>query len=280
MNQTDDSLDLDLILALAEGAARAAGALIRRDFQLPRDVRDKGVNDLVTGTDVASENLILRMIRAAFPAHRIASEESGVHAGMERDSLTWWVDPLDGTYNFVHGVPRFSVSIACADVEGAVLAGVVYDPMFDELFIAAIGRGATCNGQPIKVSTASDLQHSLAASGFAADLRTTNNNRAEWSVFVERCQGVARMGSCALDLCYVASGRFDVYWEYAPTAIDRAAGTLIVLEAGGRLSDVEGHPYHVVNSTSTLASNGLVHDEALSLLAHNTIREGLGNHSQ
>ena len=270
-----DGLDLDLLLAVAEAAARTAGALIRRDFQLPRDVRYKGVNDLVTGTDVASENLILRIIRAAFPTHRIASEESGVHAGAQIDSLTWWVDPLDGTYNFVHGVPRFSVSIACADAEGAVLVGVVYDPMFDELFMAAKGRGATCNGQPIKVSSAPDLQHSLAASGFAADLRKTNNNRAEWSAFVERCQGMARMGSCALDLCYVASGRFDVYWEYGPTAIDRAAGALIVLEAGGRLSDVEGRPYHVVESTSTLASNGLIHDEALAVLgqARSAMRE-------
>jgi myo-inositol-1(or 4)-monophosphatase len=275
MNQMSDRVDLDPLLTVAEGAARAAGALIRRDFQLPRNVRYKGVNDLVTGTDVSSENLILKMIRAAFPAHRIASEESGIHAGAQTDSLTWWVDPLDGTYNFVHGVPRFSVSIACANADGRVLVGVVYDPMFDELFMAAQRRGATCNGQPIKVSSAPDLQHSLAASGFAADLRKTNNNRAEWSAFVERCQGMARMGSCALDLCYVASGRFDVYWEYGPTAIDRAAGALIVLEASGRLSDVEGHAYHVVDSTSTLASNGLVHDEALTVLkrARSTIHD-------
>lgn len=275
MKQAHDTADLDLFLAIAEGAARAAGALIRRDFQLPRDVRYKGVNDMVTRTDVASEELILRMIRAAFPAHRIASEESGVHDGAQTGSLTWWVDPLDGTYNFVHGVPRFSVSIACADAKGSVLAGVVYDPMFDELFMASRGRGATCNGQQIKVSSAPDLQHSLAASGFAADLRKTNNNRAEWSAFVERCQGMARMGSCALDLCYVASGRFEVYWEYGPTAIDRAAGALVLLEAGGRLSDVEGRPYHVVDSISTLASNGFVHDEALAVLAQarSTIRE-------
>jgi myo-inositol-1(or 4)-monophosphatase len=275
MNQTDDNVDADLLLAIAEGAARAAGALIRRDFQLPRDVRDKGLNDLVTGTDVASENLIISMIRAAFPTHRIATEESGVHAGAQTDSLTWWVDPLDGTSNFVHGVPRFSVSIACANAEGTVLAGVVYDPMFEELFMAARGRGATCNSQLIKVSSAPDLQHSLVASGFVADLRKTNNNRAEWSAFVERCQGMARMGSCALDLCYVASGRFEVYWEYGPTAIDRAAGALILLEAGGHLSDVEGRPYHIVDSPSTLASNGLVHEEALAVLtqARSTVHD-------
>jgi myo-inositol-1(or 4)-monophosphatase len=267
MNQSMNTVEPDLMLTVAEGAARAAGALIRRDFHLPREVRYKGFNDLVTRTDVSSEELILRLIRAVFPTHRIASEESGVHDGAHTDSLTWWIDPLDGTYNFVHGVPRFSVSIACADSSGTVLAGVVYDPMLDELFMAVRGRGAFCNHQPIKVSAAPDLQHSLAASGFAGDLRTTNNNRAEWSAFVGRCQGMARMGSCALDLCYVASGRFDLYWEYGPTAIDRAAGALIVHEAGGRLSDVEGHPYHVVDSTSTLASNGLVHNGALALLA-------------
>lgn len=267
MNPMTDLIDLDLFLAVAEGAARTAGALIRRDFQLPRDVRYKGFNDLVTQTDVATEELILKLISAAFPTHRIASEESGVHDGAQTNSLTWWVDPLDGTYNFVHGVPRFSVSIACADADGNVLVGVVYDPMLDECFKAVKGRGATCNGQPIKVSTAPDLQRSLAASGFAGDLRTTNNNRAEWSAFVGRCQGIARMGSCALDLCYVASGRFDLYWEYGPTAIDRAAGALILLEAGGRLSDVMGNPYHVVDSASTLATNGLVHIEAVAVLA-------------
>ncbi len=261
-----ESLDLALALHVAEGAARAAGAILRRDYRLPRQTRDKGVNDLVTATDVASEALIVEMLRAVYPTHTINGEESGSHAGLGAQMPTWWVDPLDGTYNFVHAVPRFSVSIGLADPDGRVLVGVVYDPMFEELFAAARGRGATCNGEPIHVSTAPRLRDVLAASGFRGDLSNDNNNRAEWSAMVERCQGMARMGSCALDLCYVASGRFDLYWEYGPTAIDRAAGTLILLEAGGRMTDVDGVRFHAVDSPSILASNSLIHDQALAVL--------------
>jgi myo-inositol-1(or 4)-monophosphatase len=264
---TSDLLNLDLALHIAEGAARAAGAIIRRDYRLPRNTRDKGVNDLVTATDVASEALIVGMLRAVYPAHAINGEESGSHAGLGSHVPTWWVDPLDGTYNFVHAVPRFSVSIGLVGTDGKVLVGVVYDPMFEELYAAIRGRGATCNGEPIHVSTAPRLRDSLVASGFRGDLSTDNNNRAEWSAMVERCQGMARMGSCALDLCYVASGRFELYWEYGPTAIDRAAGTLILLEAGGRMTDVDGRRFHAVDSPSILASNSLIHDEALAVLA-------------
>ena len=261
-----EPLDLDLALHVAEGAARAAGALIRRDYRLPRDTRDKGVNDLVTQTDVACEALIVGLLRAVYPTHAINGEESGNHAGAGWNTPTWWVDPLDGTYNFVHGVPRFSVSIACIDSSGKVQVGVVYDPMFEELFAAVRGRGATCNGSPIYVSSAPRLRDSLAASGFKGNLTSENNNRAEWSAMVERCQGMARMGSCALDLCYVAAGRFVLYWEFGPTAIDRAAGTLNLLEAGGHMTDVDGRPFHAVDSPSILASNGRIHDEALAVL--------------
>lgn len=264
---TSELLDLTLALHVAEGAARAAGALIRRDYRLPRDTRDKAVNDLVTGTDVASEEIILGILRAAYPTYAINTEETGEYAGEGADALTWWVDPLDGTYNFVHGVPRFSVSVALANHDGEVLAGVVYDPLFDELFAALRGQGVTCNGEPIRVSDAVRLRDSLVASGFQSHLRAENNNRAEWSAMVERCQGVARMGSAALDLCYVACGRFDLYWEYGPTAIDRAAGVLMLLEAGGQLTDVEGNPFHAVESPSILASNGRIHEEALGVLS-------------
>lgn len=260
-------IDLDLALHVAEGAARAAGAIIRRDYTLPRNTRDKGVNDLVTATDVASEELIVGMLRAVYPTHAINGEESGNHAGLGTQTPTWWVDPLDGTYNFVHAVPRFSVSIGLVDTDGKVLVGVVYDPMFEELYSAVRGRGALCNGAPIHVSTAPRLRDSLVASGFRGDLTTDNNNRAEWSAMVGQCQGMARMGSCALDLCYVAAGRFELYWEYGPTAIDRAAGTLILLEAGGRMTDVDGQRFHAVDSPSILASNSLIHDEALAVLA-------------
>lgn len=180
-------------------------------------------------------------------------------------SLTWWVDPLDGTYNFVHGVPRFSVSIGCVDANGDVLLGVVYDPMFEECFCAVRGGGATCNGEPMRVSRAIALRESLAASGFPADLRASHNNTAEWSAFVPRCQGMARMGSAALDLCYVASGRFDLYWEFGLAAWDMCAGVLIVQEAGGQVTDYLDQPFDVRKRGGLLASNSLVHDEALSI---------------
>lgn len=166
----------------------------------------------------------------------------------------------------MHGVPGFSVSIGCVDPDGNVLVGVVYDPMFDECFVATRGGGATRSGEPIHVSTATRLRDSLAASGFPTDLRTENNNTREWTAFVSRCQGMARMGSCALDLSYAACGRFDLYWEYGPTVIDRSAGVLLVLEAGGTVTGIDGSPYHVVETRGTLASNGLVHSEAAQLL--------------
>src|SRR5262245_33297681 len=221
-------LDLALAVEVAEATARAAGALLRRGFKRPRKVEDKGVNDIVTETDRASEVLASDLLHNAFPNCNIAGEE-GVRPATSAgpDAPTWWIDPLDGTYNFVHGVPRFSVSLGCIDPHGEILVGVVYDPNFDEGFRAVRGQGATCNGEPISVSAAARLRDSLAASGFPGDLRTTDNNTAEWAAFVPRCQGMCRMGSAALDLCYVASGRFDLYWEYGLAPWDMSAGVLI-----------------------------------------------------
>ena len=259
--------DLNLAANVAEGAARAAGALIRRDFKRPRNVRDKGINDLVTETDVASENLIVGILQAAFPNHAIMAEEKGSYTDHDSD-YTWWIDPLDCTTNFVHGVPRVGVSIGCVDRGASPLVAVVYDPLFDECFRAVKGGGAFCDGYPIAVSNAQRLQDSLAASGFPGDLRKTNNNAPEWSAFVERCQGMARMGSSALDMAYVASGRFDLYWEFAePPLLDRIAGMLIVHEAGGRVTNCDGKPFNFLEDTCILASNGAVHDEALGVLA-------------
>lgn len=259
----NEDFDVQLGLQVAEGAARAAGALMRRAYRLPRRVIDKGINDLVTETDHASEVLITNVLSAAFPACNIAGEES---AHVDRGApLTWWIDPLDGTYNFVHGVPRFSVSIGLIDQAGMVLVGVVYDPMFDECYTACRGKGAFCNGERIYVSKASALRHALAASGFPADLRPAHNNTAEWSAFVPRCQGMARMGSAALDLCYVATGRFDLYWEYGLAPWDMSAGVLMVQEAGGRISDYSGKPFNVHARSELLSSNDLLHDEAVSV---------------
>jgi myo-inositol-1(or 4)-monophosphatase len=266
-------LDLTLAVEIAEGTARAAGALIRQAFRRPRKVEDKGVNDLVTETDRASEALAHDLLRHAFPACNIAGEE-GVRPATSSpvNAPTWWIDPLDGTYNFVHGVPRFSVSLGCVDSNGDVLVGVVYDPMFEECFRAVHGQGATCNGERIGVSSATRLRDSLAASGFPADLRATDNNTAEWAAFVQLCQGMCRMGSAALDLCYVASGRFDLFWEYGLAPWDMSAGVLIVREAGGQVTDYDRQPFDLHKRGGLLASNGKVHAEAVSVLQ--SVRKG------
>ncbi len=252
---------------VAEGAARAAGARARIAFKLPRNVTDKGLNDLVTETDRANEVLIAGVLRTAFPQHRIAGEEgTRIADAPAEDAPTWWIDPIDGTYNFVHGVPRYSVSIGCISAAGEVLVGVVYDPSYDECFTAIQGGGAFCNGAPIQVSGAGRLRDSLAASGFPSNLRTENNNTPEWSAFVPRCQGMARMGSAALDLCYVAAGRFELYWEWGLASWDMCAGVLICREAGGTVTDFAGGPHDIHGGGELLASNSNVHAEAIEVL--------------
>ena len=161
---------------------------------------------------------------------------------------------------------RFSVSLGCIDANGDVLVGVVYDPNFDECFRAVRGQGVTCNGERISVSSAPRLRDSLAASGFPGDLRATDNNTVEWAAFVSRCQGMCRMGSAALDLCYVASGRFDLYWEHGLAPWDMCAGVLIVREAGGKVTDYLGQTFYVHKRGGLLASNGKIHDEAVSVM--------------
>ncbi len=268
MTDHPSQLDLTLAAQVAEGAARACGALIREAFYLPRNVTDKGTNDLVTETDRASEALAASLLRAAFPNCHIAGEEGTRLASVTQsdDAPTWWIDPLDGTYNFVHGVPRCTVSLGLIAPNGEVLAGVVYDPMFEECFRAVRGGGATRNGQPIHVSGASQLRDALAASGFPTGLQTENNNTAEWAAFVPRCQGMARMGSAALDLCYVACGRFDLYWEYGLAPWDMSAGILIVREAGGQVTHYDGQPFDVMARGGLLSSNGHLHTQAVDVL--------------
>jgi myo-inositol-1(or 4)-monophosphatase len=266
---TSETYNLDLALAVsaAEGAARAAGALIRYAFKNPRKVDDKGTNDLVTETDRASETLVSRLLHNAFPQCNVAGEEGIAASNIADAPATWWIDPLDGTTNFVHGIPRFSVSIGCIADNGDFLVGVVYDPMFEECFTAVRGRGAACNGEPIGVSTTMEMSKAIAASGFPADLRQSNNNTAEWAAFVSRCQGMTRMGSAALDLCYIASGRFDVYWEYGLKPWDVSAGVLIVLEAGGLVTNYAGQPIDVHKREGLLATNGRLHQQAVDILA-------------
>jgi len=221
----------DGMLAAAIDAARQAGALLRTYWERGVVAEYKGAIDLVTEADRASEALILDMLSRHFPDHRFHGEETGENGG--HSSHVWLIDPLDGTTNFAHGYPQFSVSIAL-QIDGQTELGVVLDPMRDELFAARRGHSVSLNGRPIRVSVTLDLAHSLLVTGFPYDRQTSeHNNIREHQAFLMRSQGVLRAGSAALDLAAVASGRLDGYWEFKLNPWDWAAGILLVQEAGG-----------------------------------------------
>ncbi len=243
--------------------AREAGALLMQYFQQGLKIEYKGDADLVTAADRASEKLIRERISQQFPSHDVLGEEQGLND--QGGDYRWYVDPLDGTTNFAHGYPVFCVSMALEHRAGSTatrVAGVVYDPTRDELFSAEQGRGAHLNGQPIHVSKATQLKECLVATGFPSHKRHKNPNIHFYHQITLRTHGVRRAGSAALDLCNVASGRFDGFWEFNLNPWDTAAGVLIVEEAGGRVSRFDGSPFNI-DSSETLASNGLVHGTLL-----------------
>lgn len=245
--------------------AREAGALLLEYFHKGLKIEYKGDADLVTAADRAAEVLIRERVTQQFPSHDVLGEEQGLNdlGGDYR----WYVDPLDGTTNFAHGYPVFGVSLAVEERSagpghGRRIAGVVYDPTRDELFSAEQGRGAHLNGKPIHVSKASQLKECLVATGFPSHKRHKNPNIYFYHQITLRTHGVRRAGSAALDLCNVAAGRFDGFWEFNLNPWDTAAGVLIVEEAGGKVSRFDGSPFEL-DSRETLASNGLVHDALL-----------------
>ena len=244
--------------------AREAGALILEYFHQGLKIEYKGDADLVTAADRASETLIRKRIAEQFPAHDVLGEEQGLNdRGAE---YRWYVDPLDGTTNFAHGYPVFCVSLALERRKGAEakrIAGVVYDPTRDELFTAEQGKGVQLNGKPIHVSKIAQLKESLVATGFPSHKRHKNPNIHFYHQITLRTHGVRRAGSAALDLCCVACGRFDGFWEFNLNPWDTAAGVLIVEEAGGRVTRFDGSAFQL-DSRETLASNGLVHDALLA----------------
>jgi myo-inositol-1(or 4)-monophosphatase len=256
---------LDRAVALA----REAGALIREGYgrQQRGDVDFKGAVNPVTQTDTAAEDLIISGLRRAFPDDQILGEESGGAADpLSAAAPIWLVDPLDGTNNFAHGFPHFCVSIGRA-VGGVIQIGVVYDPMRDEVFSARRGHGAAYDGRPIHVSATMTLAEAFLATGFPYSRRVVAENNARMlDVFLRRSQGVRRVGAAALDLAYVACGRFDAYWEPGLGAWDVAAGLLLVEEAGGRVSDFSGGDSLILTEGELLASNGRIHDEMLRVL--------------
>jgi myo-inositol-1(or 4)-monophosphatase len=250
---------------VAVDAARAAGQLLHGALSGPRRIEYKGApTNLVTEMDARAEALIVERILSAFPDDAVLAEERGAQAG--RSGRRWIIDPLDGTTNYAHGVPIFGVSIAL-EAAGEVGLGVVYDPNLDELYVAEKGQGAVRNGAPLAVSTAAVLDASLLATGFPYDLRVAaDNNLREYAAFAVRCRGVRRMGSAVLYLAYLASGRIDGYWELRVGPWDVAAGSLLLTEAGGRITDLEGGPLDL-DHPAVVASNGHIHAEMLALLA-------------
>ncbi len=250
-------------LEVAKAAAREAGRLLGENYGKRGEIMYKGTVDLVTRFDRESQDLIFRRLSDAFPDHGFLAEE-GLSRGGASD-FRWIFDPLDGTTNFAHTFPVFCVSIAL-ERAGSTLLGVVYDPTRDELFEALRGKGARLNGRPVKVSGVTELGKSLLATGFPYDVRTSGvNNVREFGDFVLRAQAIRRCGSAALDLCYVACGRFDGFWELKLKPWDVAAGAIIVAEAGGTISDFEGGPFDPFGGRA-LASNGLIHEEMMDVL--------------
>ena len=248
---------------IAIHTARTAGQMLRENFSKPHQVFYKGVIDIVTEVDRESQRLIFEMLKDAFPSYGLLGEESS--QPIRTEGPIWIVDPLDGTTNYARDYPLFAVSIAL-EKNGEVVAGVVYNPLLDELFAAEKGSGATLNGAPVHVAQTQELGKALLATGFPYDVWTNPvNNYAEWERFMQRTMSVRCDGSAALDLCHVAAGRLDGYWELDVEAWDMAAGALIVQEAGGMVSLTSGEPLNLYQR-NILASNGHLHESMLEML--------------
>lgn len=250
--------------AVAIEAATTAGAILsdlaRKGFR----IHHKDTVNLVTDADRRAEEAIVERLKKAYPTHQILAEEKGMHRHSE-SPFKWIIDPLDGTTNFAHGFPSYCVSIGL-EYKGEPVLGVILDPTREELFVGAVGQGATLNEVPIHVSRTAALNEALLVTGFAYDIRETpQNNLDHFARFALRAQGVRRTGSAALDLCYVAAGRFDGFWELKLHPWDMAAGTVIVREAGGRVTDFKGGA-HSIYGKELVATNGLIHDEVLAVL--------------
>src|ERR1041385_633798 len=254
------------MLATAIEAAREAGKILKQHLGNVRDVRRKSGQEknLVTEIDKRSEEAIIRIIKRHHPGHSILAEETGRKGG--ESDFTWIIDPLDGTTNYVHALPVFCVSIGL-EHKGTIVAGVIYDPNSDELFSAERGGGAFLNGKRIRVSDVDSLGKSLLVTGFPYTIAEDPGPAvAHFVRFLTRAQAVRRMGSAAIDLAYVAAGRFDGFWEASLNPWDMAAGVLLVEEAGGCVSGFSGQPFSIYGQ-ELVASNRLVHQEMIETLS-------------
>jgi myo-inositol-1(or 4)-monophosphatase len=249
---------------VAVDAARAAGQLLHREHPRTRQVSFKGtVTNLVTEMDGRAEALVVDALLARFPDDGILGEEGSARPG--RSGRRWVIDPLDGTTNYAHGLPIYSVGIGL-ERAGVVELGVVYDPSRDELFVAERGGGAWLNDRRLAVSPTAELDVSLLVTGFPYDIRTNpDNNLREYAAFSVRARAVRRLGSALLDLAYVAAGRFEGFWELHLSPWDVVAGSILVEEAGGRVTDLRGGPLDI-DHPRLVASNGTIHDQILTVL--------------
>jgi myo-inositol-1(or 4)-monophosphatase len=254
------------LLNFAIQTAQEAGRILQERLGRSIKITNKGTIDLVTEADLAAERLIIERIKSYHPRHAVLAEESGASRleGEPKSEYLWIVDPLDGTTNFAHGYPCFCVSIAL-EHNGVIEVGVIHDPTRDETFAAERGDGATLNGRRIRASEIDDLNRAMLCTGFPYDVRDRGNFARHFSNFIMHAQAVRRDGSAALDLAYVACGRFDGFWEEGLRPWDVAAGVLLVEEAGGRVSHYDGTPFDVY-TPPIVASNGLVHEQMMRVL--------------
>ncbi|HEX5445076.1 MAG TPA: inositol monophosphatase family protein [Pirellulales bacterium] len=255
---------IDGYRTVCEQAARAAGEVLL-DWAGRFSAREKGPSDLVTEADLAAQETIRERLLGAFPKHGFLAEEQNAQIPSQEDGLRWIVDPLDGTMNYVHGVPNYAVSIAL-EQRGRLLAGTVFDPVNRECFSAALGQGAWLNGRPLKASTASSLSQALVAASFPARVQRNDREVADFIEVTTRAQGTRRMGSSALNLCYVAAGRFDAYWSTSTKTWDIAAGALLVSEAGGVITSYDGGPLDLARPQFIAAATTNLHQELRELL--------------
>ena len=256
-------MDLNQLKSVALAAAYSGGSYIRSRLNRARHIEHKGEIDLVTEADLGSEKRIIQVIRTHFPDHTILSEEKGLSRGSAE--YAWIIDPLDGTTNFAHGLTTCCVSIALTKND-LPLIGLIWCPFTDELFSAVSGRGAFLNGRPLSVSKIEQVQDSLLVTGFPYNVRQILPRvMNRFMRCLEASQGIRRLGSAALDLCYVAAGRFEAFWEEYLKPWDVAAGQLIVTEAGGQVTDFGNQPFKP-EMKSILASNGRIHHDMLNLL--------------
>lgn len=256
-------MNMDKIIQAAREAALKAGRMLRENIGKSIEISYKGTVDLVTNFDTQAQRMIFDHLSSCFPDHDYLAEEGlSQNKGAE---FRWIIDPLDGTTNYAHHFPVFTVSIAL-EREGEVVLGLIYDPMREEMFSAVKGKGSFLNGEGIRVSAVDDLNRSLLATGFPYDIRASKvNNITHFNNFLTRVQGIRCCGSAAMDLCYVASGRFDGFWELKLSPWDMAAGALIVQEAGGLISDFQNGEFTIYGA-EILASNGLIHQQIVEVL--------------